>query len=135
MIRVTCYIYMTLRFYAIEFVALITSSWFTKKMMLIVQKFVWAVSSEVTCGTCKKTFSNKYNLAIHILDQHDVSGADKARERPSCPECGKQLFNNSGVNRHLREVHGIDAVPKEKKRSKRGKVSTKDEFCPLVLKH
>lgn len=55
------------------------------------------------CGNCSRTFSNKYNLAVHARRVHRVGGG--VGERHECGRCGRRYSSKGALRHHARLWH------------------------------
>ena len=80
------------------------------------------------CSVCSRTFSNVYNLKVHVRDQHSGLGAitcdicgvhlknlstlrvHKSNYHPKCNVCGEHLKNAAALAYHKLAVHHHKAL-------------------------
>lgn len=65
------------------------------------------------CPDCGKCFKNRLCLKAHILRTHRTDLVAGKRIF-SCSICGRQLYDERNLNKHIAAVHGSDKVQKEK---------------------
>ena len=67
------------------------------------------------CKICNEAFRYIENLHLHTKKVHEGI-------KFKCHQCGKELFNNRGLKRHLLKSHSI--VMEDKKATDKGKKET-----------